>query len=141
MRQLVPLQQFRGRRVPGTLTLAVTNLLASTILFDPTSMTASPVHQVALAIMPPPAWGVSFLVAGVGLVVAAITRLSFLLHVFGAVSIGAWVAMSSSAIISDIASPDVQLSGIAQALFVWMLFGPLAMILVPLIAERLERRP
>lgn len=137
--RFVPMEQFRARRVPGTLTLAVTNLCAATVLVDPATMRDVDAHRIALEILPVTAWGVLFLVTGVGLTVAAVTRLSFLLHVFGAISVGVWLAVSLSALIVNWTDPDVSLSGIALALFAWMLGGPLAMLLVPLLAERYER--
>lgn len=137
---MVPLVQFRGRRVWGTLSLAVTNLVASSILFEPDTMLDVPIHRVALEIMPVAAWGALFLVAGVGLVVAAITRLTLLLHIFGSLSIAGWVGICVSAFFSDLSEPSTRLSGLGLALFVWMLLGPLSMLLVPLIAESKDQK-
>lgn len=134
------MRRFRARRIPGTLSLALTNLIGAQVLIYPGSMTDTRVHRVALQIAPPWVWGLVFLVAGVGLVVAAATRYTVILHAAGALSIFGWVGIAVGALMSDVTDEAFDLSGLALALFVWMLLGPLAMILAPLIAERHDTR-
>lgn len=133
-------RRFRARRIPGTLSLAVVNLIGATVLFEPDTMTDTRVHRVALQMMPVALWASLFLVAGVGLVAASVTLRTLILHTFGALSLALWVGMTTAAFMSDLTDDSFRLSGIALALFVWMLLGPLAMLLAPLIAERYDDR-
>lgn len=98
------------------------------------------IHRIAVAIIPELAWGILLLIAGLGLLVAAATRRLILLHIFGTLSIFLWVALSVSAFLSDAFNEEINLSGIALGLFVWMLLGPLAMLLAPLMAERSDNK-
>lgn len=134
------MRRFRARRIPGTLSLALTNLIGAQVLVDPGSMRGVRVHRVALEIAPPWFWGLTFLIAGLVLVAAAATRLRPLLHLGGTLSILGWVGISAGALVSDMGTDTFDLSGLALALFVWILLGPLAMILVPLIAERRDAK-
>lgn len=132
--------RFRARRIPGTLSLAVTNLIASFVLVDQDAMNGQPIHEVAVNMAPPWLWGLLFLVSGVGLVVAACTLRRALLHGFGALSLLGWVGITVASFLSDLTDSSFQMSPLALALFVWMLLGPLAMLLVPLLVERHDQR-
>lgn len=131
---------FRARRIPGTLALAITNLIAAFVLADQDSMRDQRVHRVAIDMAPPWLWGLLFLVAGVGLVAATLTLRRFLLHAFGALSLLGWVGITVAAMLSDLLDNSFEFSPLALALFVWMLLGPLAMLLVPLLVERYDHQ-
>lgn len=134
------MRRFRARRIPGTLSLALTNLIGAQVLVYPESMTDTRVHRVALEIAPPWVWGLVFLIAGFGLILAAVTRYTVILHAAGALSLFGWVGITVGGLMSDVTDEAFDLSGLALALFVWMLLGPVSMILVPLIAERYDRK-
>lgn len=103
-------------------------------------MDRAAIHEVAIAIMPQVAWGLCLLIAGLGLLVAVATRRLIILHVFGTISIFLWVAITVSALLSDAFDDNINLTGIALGLFIWMLLGPLAMLLAPLMAERSDSK-
>lgn len=122
------------RRVPGTAALAGTNLMAAGLLVDHSSFDASAVHIIARTLMPAQAWGALFLISGVCLVVAAITRRLVWLNVGSVISLFAWTAISLSTFAVWLAG-DVSLSPVAGALFVWMVAGQASMLIVPLLGD------
>ena len=122
------------RRVPGTAALAGTNLMAAGLLVDVGSFDASSVHIIARTLMPAEAWGALFLLSGVCLVVAAITRRLGWLNAGSVISLFAWTAISLSTFAAWLGG-DVPLSPVAGALVVWMVAGQAAMLIVPLLGD------
>lgn len=125
---------FHWRRIPGTLALAFANLIAATTLRDPDSMTNGAIHRVNVDLLPARVWGALWLVSALGLFAAAVTRRYALLHIFGAMSLAVWSAVVTGALVA-IVKDDLPVSGVALALIVWMIVGPLTMILTPLISK------
>lgn len=127
-----PPGRFNWRRIPGTSSLAITNLLASGLLVTEYDFNIVAVHTVARTLMPTWIWGLLFLLSGLTLVVAVASRRWIWLNIGSAISIFTWTAMCLSALASWITGA-VDLSPIAASLFFWMLSGQVAMLITPLL--------
>lgn len=123
-----------ARRIPGTVALAVTNLMGAGLLIDNAEFELNPLHAVARAFLPAEAWGALFTVAGVCLTVAVFTRRLIWLNVGSTVSLFAWIAVSLSLMAVWLAG-DVTLTPLAGALLMWMVAGQASMLFTPLLGR------
>ena len=126
--------RFGARRIPGTLALAITNLIAADALRSPSTLESSPIHAVNVELLPARVWGALWLIAGIGLIVAAITHRRHTLHLFGGLSLAVWSAISAGVITAWVTG-QAHMTASGLALLWWMWAGVASMLLVPLIAE------
>jgi hypothetical protein len=132
-------QRYSVRRVPGILALAIANLIAADILRSPATFARSPMHSVNVQLLPAEAWGALWLVSGAGLIVAAGTRLSSLLHIFGGLSFVVWTAVTVGVFVAW-AKGYTPMTATGFAVLWWMWGGVAAMLLVPLSYEAKKNR-
>lgn len=123
------------RRIPGTLALALTNVMGAGLLVDTRQFDRITVHEISRSFLPAQAWGALFAVAGICLLVAALTRRIGWLNVGSTLSLFAWTAVSLS-VLTVLLAGDAALSPVAGALFVWMVAGQAAMLFTPLLGDR-----
>lgn len=124
-------RQYHWRRIPGTLVLAITNIIASLLLWFPVEFERSALLQIPASLAPAWVWGLSFLLCGLSLLASTIWRRWVLLNIGSAMSLFLWTFMTTAVIIKVIfGSPMV--SPVAFALFFWMFAGQVAMLFVPL---------
>jgi len=142
---------FGFRRIPGTLMLALTNLIASMLWFNQTIWNTSPVTQVPRDIAPLWVWTMAWLTSSLGLFFVVWLRmwnkplilpkqknpidLLFMFHIFSLLSLFVWI-VNSVGVLSDKFFGNLTLSPLAIALYVWVTFGQLAMIFGPLMRPR-----
>lgn len=127
--------EFLWRRIPGTLALAMTNLLAAGLLLDSSVFDTSAVLIIARTVMSANMWGALFLLSGVTLLVATVNRKLLWLNIGSTISLFSWIAISLAGIMAWFFG-EVELSPIAGGLFFWMMAGQAAMLVVPLIGRR-----
>ena len=124
---------FSARRIPGTVTLAVTNLVAAWSFVDDSAWQTSGLFQVARDTAPLWVWCLAWLVSALGLL-AAIARKSLpLFHTAAGLSITTWAALTTAVWYASIFDAEVTLSPIARGLFFWAIAGQCAMVLAPMI--------
>jgi hypothetical protein len=123
---------FSVRRIPGTLALALTNLVAAWTFVDDQSFRTSALFQVARDTAPLWVWCLAWAGSALGLLVAIGRRSMTLLHVAAGVSFATWAALVIGIGYVGATNPDVTISPIAKAMFFWVLIGQAAMILAPL---------
>ena len=125
--------RFHWRRVPGTAALAATNLVAGLIIFNIDQFAEVMIMTYLTRAGGPYVWGVLFLVAGIALTVACVTRRWLPLNIGSVVSLFAWTATSLAIIAAWITGTP--LSPVGLALAVWMVSGQATMLITPLIAR------
>lgn len=124
---------FSVRRIPGTLSLAATNVVASMVVVDQSRYQQSPVLVGAREFLPWQAWFALLFGSGVALVAAVVLRSLRVLHVAAAVSMGVWLAVVSTMIAAYLFGmiDPLTMSPLAWALYLWMILGQASMILAP----------
>ena len=127
---------FSVRRLPGTISLLLTNLIASGIIVDGNNFRTSPLFEAARDTAPLWVWSTLWFLSAVGLFVAVIRRSINWLHAAAGLSIAVWTAFVVGVWWVGATDPDVVLSPIARSLFAWVLLSQLSMILAPLIWPR-----
>ena len=125
-------RRFSTRRLPGTIALAITNLIAADVCRNPSALESSPIHVINVELLPARVWGALWLVAGIGLIVAAVTRRQHTLHLFGGLSLAVWSAISAGVITAWVTG-QAHMTASGLALLWWMWAGVASMLLVPLI--------
>ena len=119
------------RRVPGTLILGLTNLIAGLFVVDLGLFVDSFISVYLGRIMPVGIWGTLFLISGAFLVVSGFYRRWWVFNFGATLSLFLWGAVSIS-IFASWAANRASLSPIALAMAWWMLAGQVAMLIVPL---------
>lgn len=132
-----PPGRFHWRRVPGTLSLAVANVMSAGVLLDTRIFNTADIHVYSRALAPAWVWGTIFLAAGLFLTAAVMTRRWFLLNIGSALSLFVWTAISVAAMLAWLFG-RVEVSPIASALLLWMTAGQAAMLITPLVAPATE---
>jgi len=127
-------QRFAVRRIPGTAILAITNLIAATLLVNPDRFGEVAALTYVRMLGGDHVWGFWFLAGGLFLTVASFTRRWWLLNVGSVISLFAWTAVAFSLMASAVTG-QADLSPIAIALAWWMFAGQIAMLIVPLLAR------
>lgn len=127
--------RFAWRRIPGTAALASTNLMASGLLLESSVFSATPYLVYVRTVAPAWMWGVLFLLSGITLLIAALTRRLVWLNVGSVVSLFVWTAVCTAGIAAWITG-QVTLSPVAGALYFWMMAGQAAMLFTPLVEHR-----
>ena len=125
--------RFHWRRVPGTAALALTNLIAGLLLFDIDQFSDVMILGYLTRAGGPYIWGALFMVAGLLLTVACVTRRWMPLNVGSVLSLFAWTATSLAIIAAWLTG--TRLSPVGLALAVWMVAGQATMLITPLIAR------
>lgn len=123
--------QMPLRRIPGTLALGITNIIAGLFAFNLNSFTDTFVSAYLTQIFPIGVWGVVFLASGFTLVGSTIYRRWWLFNIGAGMSLFLWAAVSFS-IFASWFSGRTLLSPIALAMAFWMLVGQMTMLIVPL---------
>jgi len=126
--------RFHWRRVPGTLALAITNLIGAALLFDITRYAGTPVLFYIHRFGGTAFWGAVFLLSGVFLLAAAVTRRWLPLNLGSFLSLFGWSATSIGVIMTGIIG-STTLSPVAYALAFWMVSGQATMLITPLVAR------
>lgn len=124
--------RFHWRRIPGTAVLAITNLFASIALFDAASFNGS--ADYARTTFEGRLWAVAFLLSFLFLVISIFTRRWTPLNVGSALSMFGWIAIGLTMLTSWV-SGEVSLSPIVFPLIVWVIFGQMTMLFVPLLSR------
>ena len=122
---------FSTRRIPGTLVLAATNLIAAWSWVDDTAFRTSPLFAVARDFAPLPVWVTLWVVSAIGLVVAVVRRSLVVLHVSAALSMAVWSAAVAGIFWATVVH-GLSVSPVALALLFWMAAGQFSMFLAPL---------
>lgn len=125
---------FAWRRIPGTTSLALTNLLAAGLLFDNSVFSQASVLIFARTLAPAWVWGAAFLVSSIALLIAVFTRRLGWLNLGGSISLFAWTAVSVAGIVAWFTG-EVELSPVAGGLFFWMVAGQASMLITPLLGH------
>jgi len=126
--------QFHWRRIPGTLTLSITNLIAAGLLIFPETFETAPVNSYVAALAPGWAFGWAFFAAGFFLALSTVTRRWTHLNIGSGVSLFIWTFQTAGIVVAAVQGA-VALSPIAYALLFWMSFGQATMLFVPLWAR------
>lgn len=123
--------RFHWRRVPGTLALAIANLIATFVYLDVGASARAP---VVARLGGSVTWGFAFGLSAAFLFAAILTRRWSLLNVGSVLSLFAWTATSSSIFLLWLTGVGY-VSTITLALIWWMFAGQFAMLVTPLIAR------
>jgi hypothetical protein len=123
---------FSPRRIPGTLALAGTNLIAAWSVIDDQAFRVSPLFSSARSLMPVWAWAALFALSAAGMIAAALARSLTLLHIFGGLSFCLWTIIITGILWMKYVDRDLVVSPIALGLFFWALAGQASMLLAPL---------
>jgi hypothetical protein len=124
---------FSPRRIPGTLALALTNLIAAWSWFDDAGFRESSLFRVARDFAPLWVWVAAWTVSAVGLVVACCRRSLLILHLAAGLSMATWGAMVAGIFWAKWFDRSLMVTPIAQSLLAWMVLSQLAMFLAPLL--------
>jgi hypothetical protein len=123
---------FSVRRVPGTLALAFTNLIAALSFVDSTAFGNAPLFETARDTAPLWVWAGAWFCSGLGLIVAALRRSLAWLHFSGGWSFAIWTAMTVGIAYGHFTDPAVDVSPVAAGLLWWVLVGQASMLIAPL---------
>lgn len=127
--------RFTSRRVPGTAVLGVTNLIAAQILLTGDTFVEAEALVYLRQIGSEFAWGASFAMSAVLLLVACFNRRWSLLNAGSVISLFVWTAAGVSLFAAWLTG-NALLSPIALALAFWMVAGQAAMLVVPLLGRK-----
>lgn len=125
---------FHWRRIPGTLALATTNLIAGLLILDKEAFETNIVTSSAASMAPPGFYASLFLMAASTLFLATIMRNWSLLNIGSGTSLFVWTFVSAAIVIAW-ASGTLILTPLALALLFWIVVGQATMLFVPLIAR------
>ena len=126
--------QFHWRRIPGTLSLAITNLIAGLVAFFPPEDFEAGITAILAKYASAQVWGSAFLVSGVLLVIAAIIRRWGVLNVGSGLSLFMWLFVGG-VFLQAWVTGTVAISPIALSLIFWIMVGQATMLFVPLWAR------
>lgn len=129
-----PPVRFHWRRVPGTLALALTNLIAAALVVFSTTFEVAPVTVKAAGVAPAWVWGVLFGISGAFLALSVVTRRWTHLNIGSALSLFLWTFMLSQVLLGWLTG-HFTLSPVAVALMFWMFAGQATMLFAPLWAR------
>lgn len=126
-----PRRFFPFRRVPGTGSLALANLVASILLVSPDVFDVGAVNSVAAGLAPSWVYGLVFFQAGAWLTLSLFTRRWTHLNIGSAISLFIWTFYVGLVVVS-VMQGNVTFSPVAYALLVWMIAGQYTMLFSPL---------
>lgn len=144
---------FSPRRIPGTLSLALTNVMASLVVLDLDRYQSSPILVGPREFLPWWAWFTLLMGSGLGLILAVAVRSLTILHVSAGVSLSTWLAQVATMIVAfALGKVDpLIMSPLAWSLYAWIVTGQASMVLAPLwrpdlvaptmLERRVEQRP
>ena len=127
---VIPLR-IPSRRIPGTLALATTNLMASAIGYNSQSYMDIGVLRYVQRITPFPVWSGLFALSGSLLIAAVLTKRWSVFNVGAALSLFVWATVTLS--IFAVWFRGGTLSPIGLAMAWWMLIGQVSMLATPLV--------
>ena len=126
--------RMHWRRIPGTLVLAITNFIASTIALSPDVFEHTPVLFYVGRIANSIIWGSLFLLSAIFLTLGALTRRWLPFNIGAAMSLGIWTAIGAAILLSGITG-TAEFSVIATAIVFWIVGGQATMLVVPLVSR------
>lgn len=132
MEEMIQKTSIPRRRIPGTLALGTTNLIASLYIFRFTGTAPDVIGRYMSKYVPLDIWGVLVLFSGILLIMSTLYRRWDIFNVGAALSLFFWAVVVGSIFASWITGNREALSSIALGMAWWMMFGQMAMLFAPL---------
>lgn len=128
---MVEPDKFHWRRIPGTAALAVTNLIAASLMLFGDAFEVADITSKSAAVAPASTWGGMFLLSAIFLIASIFNRKWVYLNIGSAISLFLWTFMVAQVAFAVlVGATDV--SPIAFALLWWMWAGQVTMLFTPL---------